>query len=117
VEKLCGDVESNVFYYDLRCYQYLKNIVGVITIKAKDNVGMRVMEMRDRKPIKDIKTFEGKRPLGKHCPEWEDDIKFVYLLTGEIASQHTALVYSRCLKRRCCFERGNKLQYEKDENL
>jgi hypothetical protein len=55
-------------------------------MKAKDNVGMPIMEMRDWEPIKDIKRFEGKRPLGKHVPEWEDNIKFVYLITGEIAS-------------------------------
>ena len=114
MEKQCRDVESNVFNYELCCYQYLTNILGVITIKAKDSVGMRVMEMRDWEPIKDIKRFEGKRPLGKHGPEWEKNIKFVCLLTGEIASDCTELVYSRCFKRRCFFESGKILKYEKD---
>jgi len=83
-------VESNVFNYELCFYQYLTNIVGVITIKAKGSVGLRVMEMRDWEPIKDIKRFGGKRPLGKHGPEWEGNIKFVCLLTGEIANERTA---------------------------
>ena len=56
------------------------------------------MEMRDWEPIKDVKRFEGKRPPGKHGLEWEDNIKIVYLLTGETASERTALVYPDVLK-------------------
>jgi hypothetical protein len=48
----------------------------VITIKAKESVGMRVMDMKGREPTKDIKRFEGKRSLEKNNPEWENNIKF-----------------------------------------
>lgn len=89
----------------------------MITTKAWECVGMRVLDMKVREPIKDIKRLEGKRPLEKHGPEWEDNIKFVCLPKGEIASERTSLVYSRCLKRRRCFEHCNKLQYKKDANL
>jgi len=89
----------------------------VITTKARESVGMRVMDMKSGEQINDIKRFEGKRPLEEHVPEWEDNIKLVCLLTGGIASENTSLVHSRCFKRLCCFELGNKLQYEKDETL
>ena len=89
----------------------------MITKKTRESVGMRVMDTKCREPIKDIKRFEGKRPFEEHGPEWEDNIKLVCLLTGGIASENTSLVHSRCFKRLCCFELGNKLQYEKDETL
>jgi hypothetical protein len=80
-------------------------------MKAKESVGLRVTDMKVREPIKYIKRFEGKRPLEKHGHEWEDNVKFVCLLTGANASERTSLVYSRYFKSRCCFESNNKLQY------
>ena len=62
---------------------------------------------------KNIEGFERKRPFEKDGPEWQENINFVCLLEAEIASERASLVYSRCFKRRRCYERDNKLQYEK----
>jgi len=61
------------------------------------------MDMKSGEPIKDIKRFEGKTPFEKHGPEWEDNIKFVCLLTVEFASDRNSLIYSIYFKRRCSF--------------
>jgi hypothetical protein len=42
------------------------NIVGVITMMAKETVRVRVMDVRSREPIKGIRRLKGKRQLGKH---------------------------------------------------
>jgi len=94
---------SNSFNYELCCYQYLTNIVLGDYSEGKIKCRNACHGHEKWGTNKRYKRFEGTRPLEEHGPEWEDNIKFVCLLTVEFASDRNSLIYSIYFKRRCSF--------------